>query len=133
MNIKFLLTSLSYISITFAATLTCNKVKKQICSSCDNDNFQCKADKNGNIYSLYLVNDKITSIPQKIVNLKNLRRLDLRTNKLTTIPNDIGKLSNLKYLKLSNNDIDSIPSSIGNLKELISFGIEVLTGYYENL
>ncbi|ORX77338.1 L domain-like protein [Anaeromyces robustus] len=138
MNLKILLVFLSYISITFAASLSCKQVKKKVCSSCSNDNYQCKTDTNGNIYSLLINNQnfsngipdiiftitslkdfKITSIPSKIENLKKLRRLDLRVNKLTELPKEIGKLSNLKYLKLSNNDIVSLPSSIGNLKSLI--------------
>ncbi|ORX83717.1 L domain-like protein [Anaeromyces robustus] len=142
MDLKILLVILSYISITFAETYTCDEVRKNICSSCSDDDYQCKTDSKGNIYSLlinnqdfsdgipdsifnitsltdlYLVNDKITTISKKIHFLKNLKRFDIRTNELTTLPHEIRKLKNLKYLKLSHNNITSVPTSIKYLKSL---------------
>ncbi|ORX83716.1 L domain-like protein [Anaeromyces robustus] len=143
MDLKFLL-------IIFASILTiradslkvCEELKKHICSSCNNENYQCTINKNGeidklqvnnqvfssgipniifkitSITSLYLLNDTISILPDNIGNLKNLKRLDIRNNKLKTIPSSIKNLSKLEYLNLSNNPITKLPEEIGDLTEL---------------
>ena len=39
-------------------------------------------------------------------------------SKLTSLPESIGNLTNLKYLYLKNNELTSLPESIGNLSNL---------------
>ncbi|ORX78634.1 hypothetical protein BCR32DRAFT_294925 [Anaeromyces robustus] len=143
MNIKNLLVILS--SITLAASLNCEELKKKICSSCNGDNYQCKTDENNKIYSLSinnqnfsngipetifsvtslkelnLVNNTITSVPQKIEKFKKLIKLDISTNKLRNLPKNIEKLNNLKNLTLDNNCLESIPNFIDQRKIEVTF------------
>jgi len=62
--------------------------------------------------------NNLTSIPQKIVLLRNLQCLRLNNNQITAIPESIGQLQNLQFLHLYNNLITAIPESIGQLKSL---------------
>jgi len=122
---------------------TCEDWKKNLCSSCSEDDYQCEVNDDNNIYymrinnqdfssgipdsifsiktlkELFLVNDNIQSIPKEIENFSKLKRLDIRGNKITELPIEIFNLSQLRYLKLSDNNITSLPNEIGNLKELI--------------
>ncbi len=67
---------------------------------------------------LFLFNNKLTSIPPEIGQLKNLKWLGLGVNKLTSIPPEIGQLKNLQKLYLQGNKLTSIPPEIGQLKNL---------------
>lgn len=71
-----------------------------------------------NLRSLFLNGNNLTDIPPSIGNLSNLDRLALNSNRLYSIPDEIGNLSNLKWLILSDNNISTLPSSIGNLSSL---------------
>jgi len=70
------------------------------------------------ITELYLINNELTSIPESISSLVNLRKLFLFTNKITSIPESIGSLINLQILDLYDNKITSIPESISSLVNL---------------
>ena len=44
--------------------------------------------------------------------------MDLYGNLITTLPEGIGNLTNLKGLVLSDNELETLPKSIGNLTKL---------------
>jgi len=74
-----------------------------------------------NLKILNLSMNQITAIPEVIGQLSNLRGLYLGDNQITSIPEDVGQLSNLTQFDLSDNQITSIPEAIGkllNLKQL---------------
>ena len=71
-----------------------------------------------NLRELSLPYNKLTSLPPQIGQLKNLRVLSLFTNKLTSLPREIGQLKNLNELHLSRNKLTSLPREIGQLKNL---------------
>jgi Leucine-rich repeat (LRR) protein len=71
-----------------------------------------------NLKILNLSWNQITSIPEAIGQLLNLTRLDLDGNQITSIPEAIAQLSNLTLLDLSQNQITSIPEAIGQLSNL---------------
>ncbi|ORX68906.1 L domain-like protein [Anaeromyces robustus] len=122
---------------------SCERLKEQVCSSCNDNDFECAINSKGQIYhlkinnqdfgngipdiifeltsinELYLLNDKISSISNKIGNITNLKRLDIRENNIETLPDNIGNLNKLKYLKLSKNPLTIFPSSVLNLKSLL--------------
>ncbi|KAI5965454.1 CCR4 [Candida theae] len=74
--------------------------------------------------SLYLNNNKLTSIPADISKLRSLRTLDLSHNRLNELPPELGLCFNLRYLYLFDNNIKTLPSSFGNLFELQFIGVE---------
>lgn len=74
--------------------------------------------------SLYLNNNKLTSIPHQISNLRNLRTLDLSNNRIIEVPPELGMCFNLRYLYLFDNNIKLLPHEFGNLIELLFLGIE---------
>jgi len=68
---------------------------------------------------LDLGNNLLTTLPESIGNLRNLKELNIRNNKgFTTIPSSIGQLTNLKFLSFHGDNISQIPSTIGDLKSL---------------
>ncbi|CAN3354867.1 Ccr4p-Not complex 3'-5'-exoribonuclease subunit Ccr4 [Diutina catenulata] len=74
--------------------------------------------------SLYLNNNKLTTVPPAIKKLKSLRVLDLSHNRITEVPPELGLCFNLRYLYLFDNQIKSLPNEFGNLIELLFLGIE---------
>ena len=56
---------------------------------------------------MYLINNELTSLPEGIDKLTNLKWLDLYNNKLTNLES-IGKLTNLKWLGLQRNKLTSL-------------------------
>jgi internalin A len=71
-----------------------------------------------NLKILNLNNNQITQIPEAIGQLSNLTELHLFYNKITSIPETIAQLSNLKELHLFYNKITSIPDAIAQLSKL---------------
>ncbi|RCK63632.1 Glucose-repressible alcohol dehydrogenase transcriptional effector [Candida viswanathii] len=74
--------------------------------------------------SLYLNNNKLTTIPPAIRKLRSLRTLDLSHNRINELPEELGLCFNLRYLYLFDNNIKTLPYSFGNLIELLFIGIE---------
>jgi hypothetical protein len=71
-----------------------------------------------NATSLDLSDMNLTTLPDSIGNLTNLRWLDAKDNQLTTLPDSIGNLTNLVRLDLDKNQLTTLPDSIGNLTHL---------------
>lgn len=58
------------------------------------------------------------TFPYIILELKNLKSLDLRHNQLTTIPIELTQLQHLEHLDLSENQLEDLPDEIAELKNL---------------
>ncbi|MEG4214459.1 COR domain-containing protein [Microcoleus sp. Pol14C6] len=71
-----------------------------------------------NLKILNLSNNQITQIPEEIGQLSNLTQLDFRSNQITSIPDAIWQLSHLTKLDLGFNQITSIPEAIAQLSHL---------------
>src|SRR4028118_895213 len=71
-----------------------------------------------NLKILNLSGNRITSIPEAVGQLSNLTELSLSYNRITSIPETVGQLSNLTELNLRGNRITSIPEAIGKLSHL---------------
>ena len=76
-----------------------------------------------NLKILNLSHNPITSIPEAIGQLSNLTELTLLDTQITSIPEAIGQLSNLTRLDLSYNKITSIPDALGQLSNLTSLSL----------
>ena len=68
---------------------------------------------------LILKGTQLQRLPDSIVELQSLIRLDVSMNRLTTLPEKTGKLSNLIYLNCAENNITFIPQSIGDMSDMI--------------
>ena len=64
------------------------------------------------------VGNKLTEFPEAVLQLINLKILNLSCNQITAIPEVIGQLSNLTQLDLRSNKITSIPQELGQLSNL---------------
>jgi internalin A len=62
--------------------------------------------------------EKLTTIPSEVFELKWLKKLNLNDNQLRELPDSIGNLQNLHALHLNNNQLRELPDSIGNLQNL---------------
>ncbi|MEG3987745.1 leucine-rich repeat domain-containing protein, partial [Microcoleus sp. S28C3] len=71
-----------------------------------------------NLKILNLGGNQITAIPEAIWQLSNLTQLDLRGNQITAIPEELCQLSNLTQLDLRDNQITSIPEELCQLSNL---------------
>ena len=60
----------------------------------------------------------LTTLPDAIGQLSQLRELYLSGNQLTTLPDSIGQLVRLKTLYVQNNQLTMLPDSIGQLINL---------------
>ncbi|XP_015773486.1 PREDICTED: leucine-rich repeat-containing protein 27-like [Acropora digitifera] len=68
---------------------------------------------------LYLEGNLISSLPEDLFDrLPNLRWLDLRNNHISEIPQIIGTHRNLRNLLLEGNNVESLPLELGLLKSL---------------
>ncbi|MGQ2839761.1 leucine-rich repeat domain-containing protein, partial [Leptospira interrogans] len=67
---------------------------------------------------LILSEQKLTTLPKKIEQLKNLQMLDLCYNQFKTVPKKIEQLKNLQMLDLCYNQFKTVPKKIGQLKNL---------------
>ncbi|XP_064635287.1 malignant fibrous histiocytoma-amplified sequence 1 homolog [Lineus longissimus] len=63
------------------------------------------------------------SFPSAILEMVNMRTLNLSSNFLTEIPTAIDSLVNIETLKFDNNQIAKIPTTIKNLQNLIDFRV----------
>jgi Leucine-rich repeat (LRR) protein len=75
------------------------------------------------IQELYVRECQLSALPTEIVNLKNLRQLDLSFNKYTTLPTEISQLSKLQTLNLLENPFgdaekDKVKKMLPNTKVL---------------
>ncbi len=67
---------------------------------------------------VFMSNNSLIKLPRSLFEV-NLITLYLDGNMLTSIPEEIGILVNLRFLKLhNNNNISTVPASIGHLKRL---------------
>ena len=64
------------------------------------------------------VNSQISTIPQSVSNLEQLRTLYMEWNLITELPSTFSELSELRNLYISNNQLMSIIDDIGELTEL---------------
>ncbi|MEI6428463.1 MAG: COR domain-containing protein [Pseudanabaena sp. ELA607] len=62
--------------------------------------------------------NRLTTIPQEIFQLTNLKELSISYNQITAIPDEIANLANLTTLNLNDNQITAIPDVIDNLTNL---------------
>ncbi|MGB8510176.1 MAG: COR domain-containing protein [Pyrinomonadaceae bacterium] len=67
---------------------------------------------------LSLSDNRLTTLPESITQLSQLQLLYLNNNQLTTLPESIGQLSQLQSLFLNNNQLTTLPESIGQLSQL---------------
>jgi internalin A len=74
-----------------------------------------------NLQTLILSNNGIIQLPKLIGELRNLQSFSLRHNQISLMPQSIGLLTNLQDLDFSNNQISVIPESIGRLTNLQNF------------
>ena len=65
-----------------------------------------------------LVRNKLTEFPDAVLQLTNLKILNLSENQITSIPEAVGQLSNLTKLDLSENQISSIPEALRQMPNL---------------
>lgn len=67
---------------------------------------------------LGLSGNVIDSIPRSIISLVNLAKLDLGSNRITDLPSFVGELKNLTHLDLRHNRISVIPPEIAQCVKL---------------
>jgi internalin A len=79
--------------------------------------------KRENSTSLDLSGNQLTSLPESIGALSNLRVLDLRNNRLKRLSAAIGQLTNLQELYLYDNQLTNLPAAIGQLTNLVILGL----------
>jgi internalin A len=76
-----------------------------------------------NLRSLDLSGNPLTVIPESVLELQKLAFLTLVRVNLSEIPDSIAQLSNLTSLNLSNNQISKIPDSIAQLSNLTTLNL----------
>ncbi len=67
---------------------------------------------------LNLASNHLMTLPPEIQSLKDLETLNLKGNKLTTLPPEISHLSSLRELDLSDNALTELPPEIGQFPNL---------------
>ena len=67
---------------------------------------------------LKLVGLGLTTLPESVGQLQNLRTLDVAENQLTTLPDTLGQLQNLQTLEARENQLTALPESLGQLQNL---------------
>ncbi len=71
-------------------------------------------------FSILLTNFELSSLPDSISELKELKELNIHGNRPMNLPDIIGELKAMTYLSLGSNKISKLPKSIGNLINLKS-------------
>lgn len=87
-----------------------------------------RLDKLSQLTNIYLFGNHLKKFPISLIGLKALRVLDLGGNGLEELPSDIGQMIGLQTLDLSNNLLREFPPEIGRLVNL-----EYLVGYKNRL
>jgi len=68
---------------------------------------------------LSLVANQLSVVPQNLLSLVKLEKLDLSHNAIRTLPDELGQnLVNLQELRLDRNQLSQLPASLGRLKKL---------------
>jgi len=73
---------------------------------------------NGEIILLTLLNLGLSELPSEILNLKNLKYLNLYSNNLIELPTSFSDLKSLESLVLDNNQFSKVPNSLIDLPKL---------------
>jgi Leucine-rich repeat (LRR) protein len=84
-----------------------------------------------NIKSLFLGRNALQTVPDWIADLKSLEVIDLFENNLKTLPDSICTLPSLQKLVLNNNQLKELPERIGSIKSLLY--LEILKNPLESL
>jgi len=77
-----------------------------------------QVDGNGEIVKLVITGKKIWKFPRAILNLLELKHLEIFSTGLEELPEEIAKLQHLETLILSGNQISEIPKSLSSLYSL---------------
>ncbi len=86
-----------------------------------------------NLKNLTVYSSEITEIPQSIGNLNNLEHFQITRSKLNTLPESIGRLDSVTELNLSYNQLTSLPDSIGYMNSLEKLNLDGSSYYiYDN-
>ena len=72
---------------------------------------------------LNLGDNELSTLPEFVGQLSQLQLLDLSGNQLSTLPEFLGQLSQLRLLELSNNQLSALPESLGRLEHLRSLSV----------
>lgn len=80
---------------------------------------------NGRIEVLSIFDKGLDVFPESILQLNNLKVLELSGHRFNSIPLEISKLTNLETLILCNNSLLDLPDSIGDLKSLQYLVLEI--------
>lgn len=89
----------------------------------------------GRAIHLDLSNKGISTMPNDIEDLSELRLLDLSYNNFSILASEIFSLTKLTHLTLTQNGLTSLPGDIGNLESLINLTVEGnnITSLHENI
>ena len=69
---------------------------------------------------IYLNHNNFTELPDELMALTNLRKLDISFNRIAHIPSEIGDMQHLEYLWAEHNCITTIPQTIAKLHGCLS-------------
>lgn len=75
------------------------------------------------VFVLSLEDKKLEDFPVSILELKNLRTLNLTRNNISIIPKEIIELENLQNIELMDNRIEKLPLEMSKLKNLKKINI----------
>lgn len=70
------------------------------------------------VFELNLKRAGLREFPVRILEFRNLEKLDMSRNKMIKLPVEINCLKNLIYLNLNHNRLDSVPKELGQLEKL---------------